>query len=437
MTMAGDPSNTTTLGPFVFASGISRANALVLLFTSFSAIALITFLNIANPYLFAVLKVPTDLQGQLASLLLFLQESVAVLLGGLVGALSDRRGRRRILVGSLMLMAAGFAAYPLADNVLQLFLLRGFYALGYAGATTMITTCVAEYIDNRSRGRWIGVLGVSNGLGVVFMATVCAKLPQFLIGRGFDQAAAIRGTCWMMAGYLLMLALLARLGLRGGLPEHPVARRNLPEQLYEGLAVARENPRIALAFAMAFAARGDLMVLTTFVTLWIIQAGVAAGLTPAAATSRAGMIFGISQAAGLVWALLVGFVFDKVPRLPAVALAFGVCAAGYLLLGLIDDPFGRMILPATICASIGEASAVVAAGVLIGQEAPAASRGVVVGSFVVMGSLGQILLVLAGGQVFDRLGGGAPFTMMAGINLAVVLLTIAVLRRPQAVAAAR
>jgi hypothetical protein len=39
--------------------------------------------------------------------------------------------------------------------------------------------------------------------------------------------------------------------------------------------------------------------------------------------------------------------------------------------------------------------------------------------------------------VFDRLGGGAPFTMMAGVNFAIVLLTVAVLRRPQAVAAAR
>lgn len=435
MTTAGSSANARTLGPFIFAPGISRSNALVLLYTSFSAIALITFLNIANPYLFAVLKVPAELQGQLASLLLFLQESVPMLLGGLIGAASDRSGRRRILVGSLVLMAAGFAAYPLAADVLQLFLLRAFYALGYAGATTMITTCVAEYIDNRSRGRWIGALGVCNGLGVVAMATVCAKLPQYLIGRGFDQAEAIRGSCWILALYLLLLALLASVGLRGGLPEHAVGGRKLLEQLRAGLAIARENPRIALAFAMAFAARGDLMVLTTFVTLWIIQAGVAAGMTPSAATARAGMIFGISQAVGLVWALAVGFIFDKVPRLPAVALAFSVCAAGYLLLGLVDDPFGPMILPATICASIGEASAVVAAGVLIGQEAPAASRGVVVGSFVVMGSLGQIVLVLAGGQVFDRIGGGSPFSMMAGVNLTIVLLTVAVVRRPQAVAA--
>jgi MFS family permease len=425
------------LGPFLFSAGITRGNALVLLFTSFSAIALITFVNVASPYLFAVLRIPDALQGQLSSALIILQESVQVLLGGLIGALSDRHGRRRMLVIGLLLMAGGFAAYPLAGDAWQLLGLRLFYAFGYAGATTMITTCVAEYIDNRSRGRWIGTLGVCNGLGVVFMATVLSKLPQYLVGHGFDQSAAIRASFWLISAYVLMLAWLARVGLRGGVPGQRPGRQSLWQQLRAGLSAARDNPRIALAFAAAFAARGDLTVLTTFITLWIVRTGVANGMTPSAATARAGMIFGVSQLVGLLWALVVGFLFDRMPRLLAVALAFACCSAGYLLLGMIEDPFSPLMLAAAIAASIGEASAIVASGVLIGQEAPARIRGVVMGTFVVMGSVGQISLMLLGGQAFDRLGGGSPFTMMAAVNLTITLLAVGVLRRPQPVGDAR
>jgi MFS family permease len=420
------------LGPYRLAPGIRRSHALVLLYTSFSVIGLVTFVNFANPYLFAVLGVAKEQQGQLASALLVLQESVVILIGGLIGALSDRRGRRRILVAGLLLVAAGFVIYPLAATALQLVLLRGFYAFGYAAATTMITTCAAEYVDNRSRGRWIGTLGVCNGLGVVVMATVCARLPQVLAARGFDQASAIRTTFWVFAAYLLALAALAAAGLRGGLPDHPAARSSLWRQTTAGLRIGRENPRVALAYATAFAARGDLVVLTTFVTLWIIQAGVAAGMTPSQATARAGMVFGTAQGVGLLWALAVGYLFDRVPRLVAVACAFGFCALGYALLGFTTNPFGPWILPAAICASVGEASAIVAGGVLIGQEAPAVARGVVVGTFVVMGSIGQILLTVVSGQVFDRLGGGGgPFLVMAAVNLAVALFALKVLRRPQ------
>ena len=60
-----------------------------------------------------------------------------------------------------------------------------------------------------------------------------------------------------------------------------------------------------------------------------------------------------------------------------------------------------------------------AGGVLIGQEAPAKSRGAVLGTYSLMGAVGIMLLTFVGGILFDRLGRTAPFTMMGCINLAV------------------
>jgi MFS family permease len=160
-----------------------------------------------------------------------------------------------------------------------------------------------------------------------------------------------------------------------------------------------------------------------------VQAGTEAGMTVSAATARAGMVFGISQAVGLVWSLAMGQILDRVPRLVGVCLAFGLAATGYLLLGLVDDPLGTGMLLAVIVAGLGEASAVVSAGVLIGQEAPADARGAVLGTFTLAGSSGQILLTVAGGQLFDRVGPHAPFVLMGVVNVLVFAVALAAFRR--------
>jgi MFS family permease len=417
------------LGPFWLSPGITKANGLILFFTGFSTIGLVTWINFANPYLFAILGVPVERQGELASILVFLGEAIQIIFGGLIGALSDRHGRRMVLVGGLVLMGAGFVFYPLAGDELQLLLLRAFYSIGMTAATVMVSTSLAEYTQNATRGRWMGTAGVCNGLGVVTTAVLLSRLPQYLAGQGFSQEDALTLSFWVLAVYLLFLAGLARAGLapRQGPPHGQ--QQSLIRQTLEGLRVARENPRIALAYATAFASRGDLVIITTFMTLWIVQAGIAAGMTPAEATGKAGRIFGLAQGVALIWSMAMGIILDRLPRLTGVVIAFSLACIGYVTLGQIDDPFGAWMIPAAMLAGIGEASAVVAAGVLIGQEAPAAARGVVIGTFGVAGSIGMVMLSGVGGQLFDSFGGGSPFVMMGVVNGMVAVLALTVRRQ--------
>jgi MFS family permease len=420
------------LGPFRLAPGVSARHAATLLYASFSTIGLVTFLNFANPYLFELLAIPAESQGSLAGVLVSLQEAVQILTGGLIGAWSDRAGRRPIFVGGMLLTAAGFAAYPMAGSAQALVALRVFYAVGSTAATVMLATCIAEYIDEKMRGRWMGVVGVCNGLGVVLMATMLSRLPLAFSGRGFDDADALRASFGVFALYTVALAGLLRWGLRAPSPAAR-SRAGVIRLALQGLSIARENPRVALGYLTAFASRGDLVILTTFISLWVVQAGLAAGLSVGAATARAGMVFGIAQGVALLWSLAMGFILDRVPRLTGVCLAFGMAAAGYLTLGMVEDPLGRTMILAAVAAGIGEASAVVSAGVLIGQEAPATARGAVIGTFGLSGSIGMICLTFAGGQVFDAMGAGAPFVMMGVVNLLVMGATLLVRARPRPV----
>lgn len=417
------------LGPYRLAPGIGPRNALTLFFVSFSIIGLVTWPTFANPYLFALLGIPADTQGELASVLVLLQEVVQILIGGFIGALSDRHGRRIVLTVGLLLMAVGYAVYPLAADTTQLLALRAFYAVGMTAATVMMSTSLADYSHNQTRGRWMGTAGVCNGLGTVVMATVLARLPELLVSRGYSQYDALVASFWVFAGYIVLLAGVARLGLARHRPVETHRRTSIWRQTMTGLTVARDNPRIALAYLTAFASRGDLVILTTFMSLWVVQAGLAAGMTPAAATGKAGMVFGLAQLVALGWSLAMGFILDRIPRLTGVVVAFGLAALGYGALGLVPDPLGPGMLPAAVLTGIGEASAVVAAGTFIGQEAPAANRGVVLGTFGVAGALGMLVLTLGGGQVYDQIGGGAPFAMMGMVNLAVAATALIVRRQ--------
>ena len=84
------------------ATGVSLGNMSTLLFGSFFGIAMMTFVNACQPYLFTeVLKVPIDEQGPLAGHLTFMAELVVIATIGLIGAMSDNTvcwtvGRREV-----------------------------------------------------------------------------------------------------------------------------------------------------------------------------------------------------------------------------------------------------------------------------------------------------------------------------------------------------
>ena len=426
--IAPDP-NGVKLWPFFWLTpGISRANALALLYSSFSIIGLLQVISLLQPLILQeILHVPKGQQGSLVGALGGITEITTIALAAFLGAFSDRLGRRIIYVAGITLLAVAYFIYPLAGSISQLIAFRIVYAVGMSAATVMLHTCIAEYSQDASRGRWMGVVALVNGIGTVLTATVLAKMPSWYGNAGFAPIEAIRYSLWTVAAYFVLLAVLVRLGLKGRSGLEKRDRQSTLKLLAEGFRAARENRRIGLAYGMAFAARGDLAVLIAFFSLWLVQTGTDLGMSPAQATARAGMYFGAAQGVALLWGVAMGFIFDKVERMTAMCLAFGMAAIGYFALYRVTDPFGSSYMwTACILVGIGEACAMIAGGVLIGQEAPARIRGAVMGTFSLMGAAGMLTIVLVGGRVFDLVGRTAPFLMMALINAAVFIAAVTV-----------
>ena len=159
------------------------------------------------------------------------------------------------------------------------------------------------------------------------------------------------------------------------------------------------------------------------------QAGVAEGLSLEEALAKAAMFVGIVQGTTLVWAPIWGFILDRIDRLSAVALGMALAAAGYIWVGVSPSPIAIAFIPAAILLGVGEISAMLSGGALIGQEAPVDIRGSVLGVFNLCGSVGILCITLVAGYVFDAWMPGGPFIVVGIINLCVCAVAITVRKK--------
>ncbi|MFO7536691.1 MAG: MFS transporter, partial [Chloroflexota bacterium] len=182
-------------------SGVSRKNMVAFYFSAFATICLLSFANLVQPYLLTeVLNVPLDQQGSVTGTVIFWHEIVIILVIGLAGSLSDKVGRRLIFAGSFLFVAAGYILMIQSDSVLQLIFFRMFFAVGAAGATSMLSTVIADYTVDRDRGKANGIQGVMNGLGAMTAVFILLNLPEWFKRSGLEPIPAGLATYYLVAG---------------------------------------------------------------------------------------------------------------------------------------------------------------------------------------------------------------------------------------------
>ncbi len=409
------------------ADDVSGLNFATLLFGSFFGIAMMGFVNACQPYLFTeVLKIPPDEQGPLAGNLTFISEIVVICSIGLIGALSDKAGRKPMWVGAFAMLTLGYFLYPLAESADQLTIFRALFALGLAGNTAMLPSVANDYATEESRGKMISACFMLNGIGFIILLTpLRLLLPIFSELSGGDAELAARYWIWTAAGVCLLVSTGLLIGLKRGAPAQLAKREPMLATLRIGLGAAK-NVRIAFAYASAIVARGDMAVLSTFFVLWLTQEGLAQGLDIQASSSLALKFYILIQVFALCWLPLMGLLLDRMDRVLGVALAMLLAGGGYATLFLVDDPLGSGMYFSAVLVGMGEISANLATITLIGSEAPVKGRGAVIGLFSLCGAIGILMIAKFGGILSGIYGPIAPFMLVACANFMVLALALAV-----------
>ncbi len=421
---AADDPSLVRIGPLRMRPGVTRGHVWTLFFVSFFSIAMMNTVGVMQPYLFnEILMIPLNEQGSLAGRLTVLQEIIVILLVGPVGAISDRFGRRPVFATGFLLLSLGYCLYPLATGSVELAMFRLFIASGVACVNVMLASVANDYPMDVSRARMIAAVFICNGFGIASIPRLLGGLPEIFMGLGASPLWAGRYAFWCISTLCVMLATVLMIGLKPGAPAQVGAREPLLATVRIGLGAAR-NPRVALAYAAGIVSRADLAVVSTFLTLWLVQEGIAQGLSTGEALKKATLFYVVIQAFAVPWAPIFGWLLDRVDRVKGLAGCMILAGIGYSSLGVLDNPLGNGMYVAAALVGMGEMAANIAATSLIGHEAPDRGRGAVIGIFSFCGAVGIMLVAVIGGWLFDNWRPVGPFLLMAGANSVMFMLAL-------------
>jgi DHA1 family multidrug resistance protein-like MFS transporter len=126
------------------------------------------------------------------------------------GHLSDRLGRKPILVCGLFGNAAGLALFGISSTLPLLYIARGLSGLMSSAALPTAMAYVADVTDEKTRGRGMGLMGAAMGLGFIFGPGIGGYLSRFGHGVPFLAASGLN----LVTGLLAALLLRESLGRR-------------------------------------------------------------------------------------------------------------------------------------------------------------------------------------------------------------------------------
>lgn len=418
--LSPDPRG-TKLGYIWLQPGVSRMNGWTLLYVLFVSIGLLVFLNFQQPYVLEVmLGIPEERHGRVVAQMALVHELVLIGFVGPFGALADRIGRRKVLTFGYIIMAIGYCAYPFASSVIMLTAFRAIFALGAAAIISTFTTVLTDYPQEMSRGKLVALGSILNAIGLTLLAGVGGQLIRWLAEAGISDVGAGRIAIATIGMVGFVSAVVVWFGLRGEELRIEHAKIPLPTLLREGFAAAR-NPRIALAYSAAFVARGDVVVVGMYLSLWAQRVGVDSGLTAGEAQAQAGIMLAIVSASPLPIAALFGILNDRLDRVTGLIIATALATAGYLAFGSLDSPLFGWAVPVGILLGCGQVASIIAGQTLIGQEADPRIAGSTLGVFNAFGAIGTLFGSVLGGFLFDFWTFGGPFLMMGIASLIVML----------------
>jgi MFS family permease len=322
------------------------------------------------------------------------------------GRLSDRVGRRPVLLWSIAATAAGMALLGMAQSLVLLFVARLWSGIATANIA-VAQAYIADVTPPERRARGMGIIGMGFGLGFIIGPFAGGALGRVLIhGRPGALAA------FVAAGLSLVNLVFAFITLPESLPREARGkskRRMSPldfKQLRAAVALPGVGQAIAINFSMVFWFAGMEQTFRLFtedrfgMNDW--QTGRIFGLVGiVAATVQGGLIGRLSRRYGDVPLLRTGMFVQ--------ALAFGLLGfcpqmGNFALVGLYAAAgliaFGNGLCTPTLPA-------------FVSRRAGADSQGVTLGSLQSASALARVLGPAAGGVLYQALNPSAPYYLGA------------------------
>jgi DHA1 family tetracycline resistance protein-like MFS transporter len=341
--------------------------------------------------------------GTTVGLLLMSYSLMQFLLAPTMGKLSDRLGRRPVILAALVVTVLSYLLLAVADNLPMLFASRILAGIGGADIT-VAQAYIADVTTRENRAKGMGLFGAAFGFGFMVGPIMGASLTH-----AGGAAPALTA-----AGFAFFTLVFAAFALRE-------PQRHEAPLVVRGVGAVRGMAAGALALiAVNFAA---ILVQGQFQSMLVLftherfhwgerENGYYLGL------------FGL--VAVIVQGGLVGRISKKVGPTPMIRGGLVLIGTGMIIASLAHSAV--MMAAGGMINAVGFSLVLPSLTALSSLSAAADQQGRVLGVFQSTGSLARIAAPLLGGFLFDRVGPAAPLVAGGIIALVTAAASVPALR---------
>lgn len=330
-----------------------------------------------------------------------------------LGILSDRFGRRPILLFSIVGSAFGYFLFGLAGSLWVLFLGRIIDGIT-GGNISTAQAYIADVTPPADRSKNFGLIGAAFGLGFIIGPSLGGLFAKISL-QAPAYAAAILSLLTAAAGFFFMPE---------SLPEH---RRRASIRLTDlnplrqlGLSLERPELRGLLfgIFLVNFAFSGMQTNLAVFTFDRF-------GMGPDA---NAWLFAFVGVTAALVQGVLLRKISGRFSEATLSISGYSILAVGFA--AVAAAPSRAMMYPAVGLLSLGIGLATPSLTGLLSQRVSWQEQGFVLGALQSVASLGRVGGPAWAGAIYDATGPGSPYWTGAVWTLAAVWLVVRACRIP-------
>ncbi len=337
-----------------------------------------------------------------------------IVLAGPMGGLSDRVGRRPVLLAALFGFAVANLIYAAASSIIVMIAARSLEGAVSAGFFPAANAYVSDVTSVDNRGTAMGYLSTGNMVGFIVGPALGGTLAQF--------------TGYRMPFVIAAVATLVTMGLVHILVKEPMKKTARTDGDTRDRIPIREALSRAKSIygALGVAMFANMFAMGILEVAFMLDAVVNLGIQPI----EIGVFFGVIGIVMIVGNVGFGKLSDVRGRKWLIVGGAMVSAASLLMFILASDVTGFLVAGAFLALGMAMRGPTIQA--LIGDATDPRSYGVVMGVFGAVSNSAYATSSLLGGTLFDRTASGdiglliAYEVSLAGAAVAVLFLPTAV-----------
>ncbi len=326
--------------------------------------------------------------------------------GPFLGGLSDRAGRRPVLLFCLLGTSLAYLLLGMADTLLLL-MVAVVLAGGAGGTLATAQAYIADSTSPGDRARGLGLIGAAFGLGLIAGPVLGGLLSLYTLGAPAFAASAL-ALCNVAFGFFILpesLPLMRRTST-------PILRLNPVSQLGGVLSMSGIRALLLAVFLLNLSFAG---LLTNFPLFSNARFGWDA-------TANAFFFAFVGVCAVLTQGVLLGKLQPRFGEKRLLFVGLALMAINLVLMALV--PLSPLLYPVVGVLAVGTGLAIPSLTALISHRVSEREQGKVMGGQQAILSLTLILGPVISGLAFDHLGASSPY-WIGGLLAALALLVVA------------